>query len=74
MRDGEADHGFDIGFPSHIGVLEDGIGTEFFSDGLTLIFLDVCDDDLCAFFDKEASSCATNTARATRDDRYFFFE
>ena len=60
MRDRETDHGFDIGFPSHIGVLEDGIGPEFFCYGLAFIVLDVCDDDLCAFFDKEASGGATN--------------
>ena len=74
VRDGEANHCSDVGFSSHIGVQEDGVGTEFFRDGLTLIVLDVCDDDLRAFFDKEASSCATNAARTTRDDRYFSFE
>ena len=71
MRDREANHCSDIGFPSHIGVLEDGVVTEFFCNSLAFIVLDVCDDDLCAFFDKEASSCATNATRATRDDRYF---
>ena len=72
--DGEANHRFNIGFPSHIGVLEYGIGAEFFCYGLALIVLDVCDDDLRAFFNKEASGCATYAASATRDDRYFSFE
>ena len=60
MRDCAVNHCSDIGFPSHIGVLEDGIGTEFFCDGLPLVVLDVCDDDLRAFFNKEASGGAPN--------------